>query len=426
VFYRFYSFLLFVALILYAPLYWFKVRFLKKDRLNLGQRLGRGLPKRTSSRPCVWIHAVSVGEVLSLQHLIGEAKRKHPDWEIAFSSLTGSGLRQAREKLKGADPIFFVPLDFGGPVRRVLDSLRPDLLVLAESELWPNLLKEARLRTLGILLINGRISERTYRRYLKIKGPARRVLGLVDRFLVQTPLDRDRIVGIGVDPDRVEVAGNLKTEVHLPDVDARDLAALKAEIGLASDRKVFLAGSTRKGEEERLLRSYAAARPGVPGTALIVAPRHPERAGDVERLAASFSLVCVRRTRGVPAAGWDVLILDTIGELARFYALCDVAFVGGSLVDWGGHNFLEPAFYGKPIFFGRHMKNFAVLADTFLSKGAARAVESNEELIRMFRFEDEESLRAMGRKAAALLASLSGATERTLEAIEDALEGKER
>ena len=424
--YFLYSSFLLLALILYAPFYWIKVRFVKKDKLRLRQRLGRGLTPRTSSRPAVWIHAVSVGEVLSLQHLIREIKKKHPGWEIAFSSLTGTGLHQAKEKLKEADPVFFVPIDLPGPVRRVLDRLKPDILVLAESELWPNLLREARRRTKGILLINGRISERTYKRYLRFKPLSRRVLGSVDRFLVQTDQDRDRIVGIGIDPALVEVAGNLKTEVHLPPLDGRDRVSLKKSLSLSPARKVVLAGSTRKGEEDRLLKAFAGAGRAGGETALIVAPRHPERAGEVERIAAALSLACVRRTLVKPGDKWDVLILDTIGELARFYALCDAAFVGGSLVDWGGHNILEPAFYGKPIFFGPHMRNFAALAEAFLKEGAARVVADDEGLIRMFQLEDEGSLREMGRKAAALLSSMSGATERTIQAIEKMMEGRSR
>ncbi|MBN2206162.1 MAG: 3-deoxy-D-manno-octulosonic acid transferase [Candidatus Aminicenantes bacterium] len=418
-FYALYSLLLFLALLLYAPFYWAKVRFVKKDRLRLGERLGIGLPRRPSGRPCLWIHAVSVGEVLSLQSLIREVKAKHPDWEIAFSSLTGTGLRQAREKIKDADPVFFIPLDFRGPVRRVLSRLNPDLLILAESELWPNLLREARRRTKGVLVINGRMSERAFRNYLMFKGPARRVLGQVDRFLVQTKRDGDRIAAVGVDPGRIEVVGNLKAEVRLPPPDREEEAVLKKSLGLAEDRTVVLAGSTRKGEEDRLLAAFARSRGGVPPPVLIIAPRHPERAGDIERIAAGLGLTCARRTTVRPGEVWDVLILDTIGELARFYAFCDAAFVGGSLVAWGGHNFLEPAYYGKPVFFGPHMTNFATLARSFLEEGAARVVSTDEDLVRMLRLEGVEDLREMGRKAAAVLDSMAGATARTVKAIED-------
>jgi len=424
VFYALYSFLLFLALILYAPFYWVKVRFVKKDKLRFRERLGFGLSRRTSLRPAVWIHAVSVGEVLSLQHLIREVKTRHPDWEIAFSSLTGTGLRQAREKLKDADPIFFVPLDFRGPVRRVLCRLNPDLLVLAESELWPNLLHEARRRTKGVLVINGRMSERAFGKYLRFKSLAGRVLGQVDRFLVQTRLDADRFAAIGVVPGLIEVAGNLKAEVHLPPPDGRETAALKKSIGLAASRKVVLAGSTRKGEEELLLGAYARTRAATSPPALIVAPRHPERTGEVERIAASLGLACSRRTLVRTGDAWDVLILDTIGELARFYALCDAAFVGGSLVDWGGHNFLEPAHFGKPVFFGPHMTNFAALADAFLKEGAARVVATDDDLVRMFGLEDAKGLRDMGRRASAVLDSMAGATEKTVRAIEEMMERK--
>lgn len=425
VFYALYSILLFLALLFYAPAYWIKVRFVKKDKLRLRERLGFGLRRRTSGRPCVWIHAVSVGEVLSLQSFIRELKAGHPDWEIAFSSLTGTGLRQAREKIRDADPVFFVPLDFKGPVRRVLTRLNPDLLILAESELWPNLLREARRRTKGVLVINGRMSERAFRRYLRFRGPARRILGQVDRFLVQTKRDGDRIAAIADGAPRIEVAGNLKAEVGLPAPGREEQAALKESLGLAQDRKVVLAGSTRKGEEERILAAYSRARHGAEFPALILAPRHPERAAEIERATEALGLACARKTEVRPEDAWDVLILDTIGELARFYSFCDAAFVGGSLVDWGGHNFLEPAFYGKPVFFGPHMTNFAALAEAFLEEGAASVVRTEEDLVRLFRFEDPEGLRDMGRRAAAVLESMAGATARTVKAVEDMM-GRER
>jgi 3-deoxy-D-manno-octulosonic-acid transferase len=418
VFYALYSVLLFLALAVYAPFYWAKVRFVKKDRLRLRERLGFGLPRRPAGPPAVWIHAVSVGEVLSLQRLIRDLKAKHPDWEIAVSSLTGTGLRQAREKLADAAPVFFVPLDFRGPVRRVLDRLRPDALVLAESELWPVLLREARRRSKGVLVVNGRMSERAFGKYIKVKKLAGRILGQVDRFLVQTRRDGERIAALGVDPARIEVAGNLKAEIELPSPDPGETSVLKESLGLAASRLVVLAGSTRKGEEERLFRAYVRAGGGKGSAAFIVAPRHPERAAEVERIAASFGLACARRTRVRPGDAWDVLVLDTLGELARFYALCDAAFVGGSLVDWGGHNFLEPAHYGKPVFFGPHMKNFAALAQAFLEEGAARVVENDEDLVRMFRLDGAPGLADMGRKASAVLASMAGATERTVRAIE--------
>lgn len=419
--YLIYSFALAVALALYLPYYAFRMKVLKKDRVHLRERLALGLAPRPEGREAVWIHAVSVGEVISLQHLVRELKRRHPEWDIVFSTLTHTGIKVAREKLVDADRIFFVPLDFRRVIRRVFRAVRPGALVLAESEFWPNLVGEAADRGLKVLLVNGRISEHTFKVYEDIRPIARRILGNVDRFLVQTDEDRERLDRLGIDPGKIEVAGNLKSEVRLPAFSDGELADLERSLGLRGGEKVVVAGSTRKGEEERLLKAFAEARKERPGLRFVVAPRHIERAGEIERAASGTGFTVVRRTQARPDDPWDVLVLDTIGELARVYALSDAAFVGGSLVDWGGHNILEPAYYGKPVFFGPHMQNFARLADSFGRAGAARIVRTDADLLDMFLLKDEEGLRGMGAAARAHLASLGGATEKTIRAIEDAM-----
>jgi 3-deoxy-D-manno-octulosonic-acid transferase len=410
-----------VALALYLPYYAFRMKVLKRDRVHLRERLALGLAMRPAGRRAVWIHAVSVGEVISLQHLVRELKRRHPEWDIVFSTLTHTGIKVAREKLVGADRIFFVPLDFRRVIRRVFRAVRPSALVLAESEFWPNLVGEAADRGLEVLLINGRISEHTFKVYEDLRPIARRILGNVGRFLVQTDEDRERLERLGTDPGRIEVAGNLKSEVRLPLFSDAELRDLERSIGLRGGEKVVVAGSTRKGEEERLLKAFAEARKERPDLRFVVAPRHIERAGEIERAAEGTGFTVVRRTQARPDDRWDVLILDTIGELARVYALSDAAFVGGSLVDWGGHNILEPAFYGKPVFFGPHMQNFARLADSFIRAGGARIVRTDPDLVDMFLLRDAEALGRMGAAARAHLASLGGATERTIRAVEEAM-----
>ena len=414
--------LLFLALLFYLPIYAFRMRVLKKDRIYLRERLACGLVPRAPGRQSVWIHAVSVGEVLSLQNLVHELKVRHPEWDICFSTLTNTGIGVAREKLKDADAVFFVPLDFRSAVRRVLKAFRPDILVLAESELWPNLLREVKRQGGRILLINGRISERSFKKYSDLGPLTRKIFRNVDLFLVQTGQDKEMLEQLGVDPERLRVAGNLKSEVHLPDFTADELAAFKCSLKMNDREKVVVAGSTRKGEEERLFKAFAAAREKREGLRFIVAPRHVERAGEIEKAALALGFQTTRRTRGGPGGDWDVLILDTIGELARFYALSDSAFVGGSLVDWGGHNILEPAYYGKPVFFGPHMQNFAFLADSFIRAGGARIVRTDEDLEGMFLLGDETGLREMGARSKAHLASLGGATDRTILAIERFME----
>jgi 3-deoxy-D-manno-octulosonic-acid transferase len=422
--YIFYSFLLFFALAALLPVYAFRLRLLKRESLHLGQRLGLRRPRRDPHRQAIWIHAVSVGEVLSLQNLVQQLRARHPSWQIFFSTLTNSGYRMAREKLKGIDEIFFVPFDFGWSVRRVLRAIRPSVLVLAESEFWPNLLRQARRHSTAVLVANGRVSDRSYRRYRRLKPLAARLWPCVDLFLVQTEQDRERLEALDVAASRVRVSGNLKTEVSLPELKPAEIARLKKHLSLPAKGKVVVAGSTRQGEEESLLEGFRRARQKRDDVYLILAPRHLDRVPEVEKTCRESGYNVCRKTRLRPGKTWDVLVLDTMGELARFYALCDAAFVGGSLVPWGGHNILEPAFYGKPVFFGPHMHNFAFLAETFVREGGGRIVQNREDLAALFLFKNERSLKAMGRRAKQTLVSLQGATSRTIQAIERFMDKK--
>jgi len=420
--YAIYSLVLFFALFFYLPIYAFRMKVLRKDRIYLRERLGRGLLPRAPGRKAVWIHAVSVGEVLSLQNLVHELKTRHPEWDICFSSLTNTGIKVAREKLKDVDMVFFVPLDFRSLVRRVLRAFRPDILVLAESEFWPNLLSEVKRQGRRILLINGRVSEGSFKKYSDLGPLSRKILRNIDLFLVQTGQDKEKLEQLGIESERLQVAGNLKSEIHLPDFTTDELEAFRRGLGMIGREKVVVAGSTRKGEEERLLKAYASARDKRNDLRFIIAPRRVERSGEIEKTAQALGFRTKRRTEVGPGGDWDVLILDTMGELARFYALSDASFVGGSLVDWGGHNILEPAYYGKPVFFGPHMQNFAFLAESFIRAEGARIVRTDQELEGMFLLKDTIGLREMGRKAKAHLASLGGATDRTILEIERFME----
>lgn len=419
--YVLYSLLLGLALAAVLPLYFVRLRLGKGESLHLAERLGFRLPVRPGARPFVWIHAVSVGEVLSLQSLVRELKARHPDWEIGFSSLTQTGFRMAESRIPEADLRFFVPLDFAASVRRAFRRLRPSLIVLAESEFWPRMLREARRRGCPVLSVNGRVSPRTYRRMLRFRKPALRLLGGVDRFLVQTETDASRLSNVGVPAARIRVAGNLKCETRLPEVPAARRSEMRRELGIPPDAPVFVAGSVHRGEEGPLLGAFAAARRTRPDVRLVIAPRHPDKFPDLSRDPAA-QLFRLRKRTSLPAGeDWDILILDTIGELARFYALADAAFIGGSLIAWGGQNLLEPAFYAKAVFFGPHMENFADLADRFVRGGGAAVVAAPDELEAMFSFADPAELARRGRAAKSILDSLQGATERTLAAIESFL-----
>ncbi len=416
--YAVYSGLLFVSLLFYIIPYFVRMKLLRKESLFIRERLGFCLKNIQSKNKSVWFHAVSVGEVLSLQNLIKKLRESHPDWSIHFSTLTSTGMHVAREKLSEADHIFFVPLDFAVVVKKFFNALKPTLFVLAESEFWPNLLRVAKKKTRGVLLINGRISPRAFQKHYRFRWLSRKILKNIDMFLVQTENDKKRLEKVGVRSEGISVVSNLKSEIDLPLYDEKKSLNMKKNLSIPFTKKIIVAGSTRKGEERMLLDAFEKARKVRKDLLLILAPRHPERFDEVERICRDSSFSVTRRTQAAADTPWDIMILDTIGELAQFYALCDLAFIGGSLVPWGGHNLLEPAFYRKPVFFGPHMKNFAYLADRFVQADAARVVQSEDDIIEMFMLKDEKFLNVMGDRAKSTLNSLQGATEKTIQAID--------
>lgn len=417
-----YSILLGLCFLAIIPLYFIRLRVMKHERMHLRERLGGRLPQRKTDGPLVWFHAVSVGEVLSLQSFVPELRKVRPECEIALSALTNTGHRMAAEKLGCVDHLFFIPFDFAFAVRKVFRRLKPNLLVLAESEFWPRLLRESRRAGCPVLVINGRVSERSFRRMRRFGIFIRPVLKNVTRFLVQTDIDRGRLEAAGVPAERIAVAGNLKCDTRLPDFGADAVRAARSELGLEPEAKVLIAGSIHRGEDGPLIRAFREARLVRPGIKLILAPRHPEQFADLEKELGPDGFVLRRRTARGASGPWDIFVLDTIGELARFYALADAAFIGGSLIPRGGQNLLEPAYYGKPVFFGPHMKNFASLAEVFVARGAARTVSTPEELKAMFLSGGAAASSEMGKRARETLVSLQGATVRTLAAIGELLD----
>ncbi len=422
--YVLYSVALFFLMIVYFPFYLVRSRWIKKEPLHFKDRLGVGLSAKGKKGNSIWVHAVSVGEVLSLRKLIGEINKRHPDWIVYFSALTHSGYTIAHKELPLVDSIFFIPLDFGPVVRAFFKKLEPDLFILAESEFWPNLLREAKKKTRGVLLINGRISPRSGRRFSAFKFFVKRVFQNVSFFLVQTERDKTSLVNAGVNAEKIAIGGNLKAEIDLPVFPEKALVTLRESLGIEKSQNIVVAGSTRRGEEEQLLSAFVKARERRKDILLILAPRHVERAAEVERLCEKLHLNVQRRTTVRPGDSWDVLILDTLGELVQFYAISDVSFVGGSLIPWGGQNLLEPAFYSKPVFFGPHMDNFAHLARSFLDADSARVLKKETDLEKMFLFEEKQELVLLGDRAKKTLDALSGATEKTLAVIEDFMAAK--
>lgn len=337
--YIFYSFLVFLSLLYYLPATFWKLRIRRGEKLYLKERFGLSLSFPPPRGTSLWFHAVSVGEVISLQTLIRTLKSRHPDWTIYCSALTNSGYSMARSKLDKADFIFYVPFDFAWIVRKFFKRIQPRLFILVESEFWPNLLRTARRYSGSVLLVNGRISDRSARRFLRFRSLVRPLLGNIDRFLVQTVEDGRRLQSVGLSEDRIRVAGNLKADIQLPPMSEKEKEDLRAELSCPLESIVLLAGSVHGGEDEEILNAFFESRKMRPELRLIIAPRHMERVAAIESICRRMGVTVARRTENNMDRSWDVFILDTIGELASFYAVCDIAFLGGSLIPWGRAEF---------------------------------------------------------------------------------------
>ena len=424
--YFLYSLLLGASLLLSSPYWLWQMLRTGKHREGAGQRLGR-VPPGFSARRTIWIHAVSVGEVLAVSGLVRELRARFPGRRVVVSTITATGQKLARERF-GAD-VFYFPLDFSFAIRPWLRALRPELVVMAETEFWPNFLRLARGSGAGVAVINARISDRSLPRYRRFRRLMSRVLANIELFLAQTDEDSRRLIEIGARPERVRVSGNLKFDIA-PPRQAPFATELKLRLSEAAAFPVLVCGSTVEGEELALLAMFQVVQREYPNAVMVLAPRHPERFEEVAALASTMTK-CWRRSQLVSDAvlRGGVLLLDTIGELASVYSVATVALVGGSLVPRGGHNILEPAFFGVPILVGPHTENFRDIVQEFRARDAVREVrafregETTGDLSKTILglIDDSSSREAMGRCAAATLQAQQGATERTLRALESLL-----
>ncbi len=418
---------LFAAALLVSIPYWL-LEFARhgKYRGGLAERLGR-IPQRLLHEPhpqVIWIHAVSVGEVAAITGLVFGVRRRFPRHRIVVSTTTATGQKIARERF-GADAVFYFPLDFAFAIRPYLRLLRPQLIVLAETEFWPNFLRLAHKNGARIAVVNARISDRSFPGYKRFHPIVTRILKHIDLFLAQTEEDSRRLREIGAPAQRIEVSGNLKFDVPIPSpppiVDNLRLAFEGAQAG-----PVLVCGSTMDGEESLLIQAFENILVGHPRAVMILAPRRPERFPQVAGLLEKLHVRFWRRSewQGEPISG-GILLLDTIGELAALYALADVAFVGGSLVPRGGHNIIEPAQYGAAIVVGNHTENFRDIVGLFQSRNAIRIVGPAElPLVLMELLSNDEERAALGHRAAETLRSKMGATQRTLQALDRLLANK--
>ena len=421
-----YTILLFVYFLAVLPATAYGVWRRGKEPGSLRERFGR-LPAAVNPdrRPSIWVHAVSVGEALAARPLLRALRAAYPKHRLVVSTTTATGQRVARGFGGDVDAVCYAPLDFPWFVNRALDRIAPDLLLVVDTEIWPNLLRACRRCGVCTLLVNGRLSDRSFRRYRLVRGCMRRVLADVGRVCAQTEEWARRFVAIGADPDRVTVTGSLKFDaVGGPPAAAGADDSLRAAFAFARSRPVLIAASTLRGEEEPVLRAFARIRRTAPDALLVIAPRHPERFDEARGIAGRAG--CRARMRselatagdpGGPAV--DVVILNTLGELGRLFEIASAVFVGGSLVPAGGHNPIEPAAFGRAIVFGPHMENFADVARELVARGAAIQVRDadglEETLADLMR--DGERRSRLGEAARAVVDRNLGATRRTLESV---------
>ena len=424
-----YSLLSLVVFLLVSPYFLYQALRYRKYVGSLGQRLGYlPIAMNVDGEASVWIHAVSVGEALTAKALIADLRAEYPRLRLFLSTTTMAGQQVAKKNLQKVDGVFYFPFDWGITVRRTLDIVKPRLFVMMETEIWPNLLRECRSRGIKTVVVNGRISARSYPRYRLVRPLFRRVLADIDRFCMQGDESARRIIDLGADPTRVTVTGSLKFDSLQAPVAAshgRTREPVLRYFRVAPSRVVLVAGSTMKPEDSAVLRAFARIRSISPGSLLVIAPRQRERFAEVERLALEDGFSVARRSDlaidAEPRA--DVVVLDTFGELAQVYQIATVVFVGGSLADHGGHNILEPAIFGKPIVFGPHMHNFREIAETFLVSHAAVQVQSERELGEVLRNLTTDPVRraSLGAAARALVEANRGAKDKTMAVVSQLL-----
>jgi 3-deoxy-D-manno-octulosonic-acid transferase len=426
--YSFYSLALALVMLLTLPYWLYQVLRHGKYHSGFRQRMGK-VPARLRAagddRRVIWVHAVSVGEVLAVSGLVAEMRRRLSGHRVLVSTTTDTGQELARQRF-GDENVFYFPMDFAFAIRPYVGTLQPELVVLAETEFWPNFLRLMHASGARIVVVNGRISDRSWPSYRRFRWLLRTMLAKIDLFLAQTQQDAERLESIGADASRVQVTGNLKFDSNLP-APPPILESLRRSLAAEGAGPVLVCGSTVEDEERVLAKAFENVRVGQPRAVMILAPRHPERFDEVAILLQQLGLPFHRRSRwqAEPLAG-AVLLIDSIGELAALYALADVAFVGGSLVPRGGHNIIEPARHGVPIVVGNHTENFRDIVSLFQSRDALRIVGPAElPLSFMHLLENGLERRELGRRAQQTAQSQMGATERALQAISDLL-GRER
>jgi 3-deoxy-D-manno-octulosonic-acid transferase len=415
-----YNFLSLIALIAYLPLL-----VLKKGPENKKEFLRERLGITHYEKADVWIHAVSVGEVLAALPFFRALRQEFPVIKIVLSTTTYTGQKIAREQCIGADRIMYMPWDSRFSTRHAVKYICPKIFITIETELWPALFSSLKKINSYVVILNGRISPESLRGYKIIKPFMKMVLSNIDFFYMQSHLDAERILSIGADKKNIEIMGNLKFDITLNNRETvKWLDDIKAQI--------MLVGSTHKGEEEIILDAFEKIKTYKPDLKLFLAPRHPERFNEVEEILKKQKFTYCRRsnlgTENIQKLNQaDIVLVDTIGELSQLFARAKIAVIGGSLLPYGGHNILEPAYWSKPILFGPYMNNFP-FADDFLKNRAALMVRNSRDIAETVQhlLRDEEKTKQMGQRAKEMVDRNAGAVKKALELVRNLLGDTER
>jgi len=414
--------------LIHFPYFIFKHKFHPGFLMRLGIFSKEHLEFLKDKNP-IWIHAVSVGEVNAVKSLIGELRKEYPHKDLVISTVTETGNTIARSIAKDNDRVIYLPLDLSFIVKRVIDLISPSLFITVETEIWPNLISWLNKKKIPIVLVNGRISNRSFKGYRIIKFLLRNILKKLSLFCMQTDRDRERILFLGAPKDRVFVVGNMKfdttdyTDRRITDYTDK----YKTFLGLSQKEILWVAGSTHRGEEVQILDVYRDLLLEFPNLRLLIAPRHPERSYEIENLIRDFgfkTLKISRLNKENIRNGKEIFLLDTVGELLYFYSIAEIVFVGGSLIKKGGHNLIEPAFFRKPIIFGPYMFNFQDICDLFLNNKGAIMVSNKQELQKEIKnlLKNPSKRGDLGRHAENLILQNQGAAEKNIDLIKSFFE----
>ena len=385
--YFFYNTLLVLASLILSPFVLIILILRKKYRCGFMLKCGfypeSKSFKKLETRP-IWIHAVSVGEVMATAPLINNIKKTYPDIPIILSTVTETGNFTAHNNTKGVDQIIFFPLDYSFIVKKIISKINPLLFITLETELWPNFSRELHLQNIPSMVISGRISSESFKSYSFFRFFFKKVLSNIDCFCMQTKTDADRIIHIGASPEKVVVTGNIKFDLRVPPITTEEIKKIQNNFHFSDEDNIFIAGSTHRGEEDIIIKVFTALKKKINNLTLILAPRHPERFDEVADILTHSKIPYHRRT-ALPKTPDEnrhhVILLDTIGELAKSYSIADIVFIGGSLVPVGGHNVLEPAVFSKPVIYGKHMDNFREVVSLLQKKKGSIQVNNVGEFI---------------------------------------------